>query len=186
MQRKFLEDLKLEKEVIDKIMAENGGDIEKIKSRLEAERDDYKTRLEAAQAALKSFDGVNVEEMKEKIASLTSDMAAKESEFQIKIADMEFNSVLDSAISSSGARNAKALKALLDLDALKESKNQSSDIKAAIEAVKAENDYLFVSKEPFLNPVKDTGTPPSGKKMTLSEAMRYANNHPETDVKTLF
>ncbi len=185
MQRKFLEDLGLEKEVIDKIMSENGSDIEKTKSRLEAERDSYKEQLETAQTALKEFDGVDVKELNGKIAQLTADMAKKESEHQAKIADMEFNSVLDSAISSSGARNAKALKALLDLETLKASKNQTEDIKSAIEAVKAENDYLFASDEPIHNPVRDTGNSPQGTKMTLSEAMQYANAHPNVDVKTL-
>nr|WP_302120761.1 hypothetical protein [Ruminococcus bromii] len=37
MQRKFLEDLGLEKSVVDKILNENGADIEKAKSRLETE-----------------------------------------------------------------------------------------------------------------------------------------------------
>ena len=33
MQRKFLEDLGLEKEIVDKIMSENGSDIEKDKGK---------------------------------------------------------------------------------------------------------------------------------------------------------
>ena len=90
MQRKFLEELGLEKDVIDKIMAENGSDIEKIK----ADRDNYKSQLETAQEALKGFEGVDVKELNGKIAQLNSDLAAKDTEYQQKIADMEFNSVL--------------------------------------------------------------------------------------------
>ena len=37
MQRKFLEDMGLEKDVIDKIMSENGKDIESTKHKLEVE-----------------------------------------------------------------------------------------------------------------------------------------------------
>lgn len=37
MQRKFLEDLGLEKEIVDKIMSENGSDIEKTKARLKVD-----------------------------------------------------------------------------------------------------------------------------------------------------
>ena len=58
---------------------------------------------------------------------------------------MEFNSVLDGAISKSGAKNAKAVKALLDLEALKSSKNQADDITTALETVKSENDFMFTS-----------------------------------------
>ena len=188
MQRKFLEDLGLEKEIVDKIMAENGSDIEKTKSKLETERDSYKEQLETAQNALKEFDGVDVNEMKEKISQLTADMAAKDAEHQARIADIEFNSALDTALTASKARNAKAVKALLDLDKLKTSKNQTEDIKTALEAVKAENDYLFVSEnkgEPF-HPIGADGANVAGdKKMTLTEAMQYANTHPDVDVKTL-
>ncbi len=159
MQRKFLEELIPEKDVIDKIMNENGADIEKTKAKLEAERDNYKSQLEAAQTALKEFDGIDLKELNGKIARLTDDLAAKETEYRNKIADMEFNSVLDEAVSKSGARNAKALKALLNLEELKASKNQSEDISRAIESVWAEKDYMFKSNEPFQNPVKDTENP---------------------------
>ena len=143
MQRKFLEDLGLEKEVIDKIMTENSNDITNTKKKLEAERDNYKEQLETAQTALKDFEGVDVKELNGKISALTADLAKKDSEYQVKIADMEFNSVLDNAITSSKAKNSKAVKALLDLEALKSSKNQSEDIRTALEKVKSENDYLF-------------------------------------------
>ncbi len=143
MQRKFLEDLGLEKEVIDKIMTENGNDVNNAKKKLEAERDNYKEQLETAQTALKDFEGVDVKELNDKIKQLTTDLSAKDSEYQAKIADMEFGSILDAAISSSKAKNAKAVKALLNIDALKASKNQSEDIKNALEKVKSENDYLF-------------------------------------------
>lgn len=106
-------------------------------------RDNYKSQLETAQDALKKFDGVNVEEMKNTIETLNSDLQKKETEYQNKIADMEFNSVLDGAITKSGAKNAKAVKALLDLDTLKNSKNQAEDITKALESVKSENDFMF-------------------------------------------
>lgn len=78
MQRKFLEGLGLEKSIIDKILNENGTDIEKAKERLETERDNYKSQLETAQTALKKFEGVNVEELKGEIEKLNGDLAAKE------------------------------------------------------------------------------------------------------------
>ncbi len=160
MQRKFLEDLGLEKEIVDKILDENGSDLEKAKSKLEAERDNYKSQLETAQNALKEFEGVDVKELQGKIETLNSDLQKKETEYQNKIADMEFNSVLDGAIAKSGARNSKAVKGLLldDLDTLKNSKNQAEDITKALEKIKSENDFMFTSEEPFKNPVGDTGS----------------------------
>ena len=80
MQRKFLEDLGLEKEAIDKIMAENGNDIEAEKKKIgavEAERDDYKQKFETADQSLdelkkKDIDGIEKEltEYKEKYEKL--------------------------------------------------------------------------------------------------------------------
>ena len=87
---------------------------------------------------------------------------AEKQEYQNKIADMEFNAVLESAITKSGAKNPKAVRGLLDLDTLKASKNQADDITKALETVKSENDYMFTSKEPIKNPVKDTGNPQIG------------------------
>jgi hypothetical protein len=174
MQRKFLEDLGLEKSVVDKILNENGADIEKAKSRLETERDNYKSQLETAQTALKKFEGVNVDELKGEIEKLNGDLATKETEYQTRIADMEFNSVLDGAISESGAKNAKAVKALLDLENLKTSKNQADDIKKALEQVKSENGYMFGSDEPFQNPVGATDTGNGGTGSNPLASMRAA------------
>lgn len=148
---------------VTKQIAENYktiAEFDRVKNRLEVERDNYKDSLETAQNTLNEFKGVDVKELNGKISQLTADLAQKDSDYQAKIADMEFNSVLNGAISASGARNATALKALLDVDKLKTSKNQAEDIKTAIEVVKTENDYLFESKEPIKYPVRPTNNPP--------------------------
>lgn len=149
-------------------------------------RDNYKSQLETAQTALKKFEGVDVENLKSEIIKLNTNLKDKETEYQTKIADMEFNSVLDGAISKSGARNATAVKALLDLDSLKTSKNQADDITKALESVKSENGYMFGSDEPFQNPVKGTGNPiPAGitkemfAKMGYSERLNLKKSDPQ-------
>lgn len=131
-------------------------EFDKVKTRLETERDNYKDSYETAQNSLKEFEGVDVKDLNGKIAKLTEDLKQKDADYKAKISDMEFNSVLDNAISASKAKNARALKALLDVDALKASKNQTEDIKSAIDAVKAENGFLFESDEPIKNIVRET------------------------------
>ena len=175
MKREFLEALGLDKEIVDKIMTENGNDINKTKEKLEAERDNYKSQLETAQNALKDFEGVDVKELKGKIDTLTADLTAKETDYQTKLADMEFNSKLDSLITSSGARNAKAVKALLDLESIKSSKNQDTDLQTALEACKKDNEYLFGKDAPINNPVALTGGG-APKTVTGVEAMFLAKN----------
>ena len=171
MKREFLEGLGLEKETIDKIMTENGNDINREK----AKADEYKSQLDTAKETLKGFEGVDVSALQGEITKLNGTLASKEAEYKSKIADMEFDSVLEAAINGSKAKNAKAVKALLDLDTLKSSKNQTEDIKKALEAVKADNDYLFGSDEPILNPVApQSGT--GGKGISGVEAAFLARN----------
>lgn len=139
MKREFLEGLGLEKGIIDQIMTENGNDINREK----AKADEYKSQLDTAKETLKGFEGVDVAKLQGEITKLNADLANKDADYQKKIADMEFSSILDSAITDSKAKNIKAVRALLDIDTLKASKNQSEDIKKAIEEVKTANDYLF-------------------------------------------
>ena len=140
-------------EQINAVLDINSKDIGNAKKKLEIERDTYKDQLETAQNSLKEFEGVDVNELQSKIKTLTSDLETKDTEYQQKIADMEFNSVLDGAISKSGAKNSKAVKVLLDLDALKTSKNQAEDITKALDEIKKDNDYMFTSDDPFQNPI---------------------------------
>lgn len=159
MKRKDLEDLGLEKEAVDKIMDWNGADIEaeKAKSKkLEGERDNYKSQLDTATAELDKFKDMKPEEMQATIEKLQQDLKDKDAEYAAKEADRVFNETLKEAIKKAGGRNDKAVMALLDVDALKASKDQTADIKEAIDAAKKSDAYLFGSDEPFLNPVGPT------------------------------
>ncbi|MFZ5974994.1 MAG: phage scaffolding protein [Bacillota bacterium] len=168
MKREFLEGLKLEKDVIDQIMAEHGRDI----TRLTAERDQYKEQLGAAQAALKNFEGVDVAELKGQISKLTNDLSTKDTEFQQKLADMQFSANLEKAVAGARAKNAKAVMALLDLDALKASKNQDADIAAALAAVKKEAGYLFEAPARVVAPTPGATQNPDDLKNRANEAFR--------------
>lgn len=179
MKREFLEGLELEKEVIDQIMAENGNDIEAEKAKAkaaEADRDNYKEQLDTATAELDKFKDVKPEELQQQITSLQQQLKDKDDEYKAKEADRAFRDSVAEAIKSAEGRNAKAVMALLDLDELKGSKNQKDDIKAAIEAVKADNDYLFGGNEPIQNPTHPTGG--SGGKSGEDSALRAAMGLP--------
>lgn len=163
----------------EKAFSENYKTVAEV-NKITAARDNYKEQLETAQTSLKEFEGIDVKDLQGKITQLTSDLQTKETEYQNKIADMEFTSVLDTAISKSGAKNAKAVKALLDLDTLKKSKNQADDISKALEDIKSENDYMFGSEEPFKNAVRDTGNN-GGNSGSSFDAIRAAMGLPAED-----
>lgn len=159
MKRKFLEDMGLSKEQVDNIMAENGRDIEAIKT----ERDNYKTQLDTAQTTLKSFEGVNVQDLQGKVIKLTADLAANDAEYQKQIADRDFNDLLKTTAEGYKPRDLKAVMPFMDVEKLKASKNQEADIKTALEAVKKDNAYLFQDTQ---IPKVVSYTPGSGGKGT--------------------
>ncbi|MDC7289582.1 phage scaffolding protein [Blautia schinkii] len=156
MKKEVLQELGLTEEQITAVLKENETDLaaeHKKTQSAELERDNYKGQLETAQTALKEFEGVDVKELQGKIQTLTNDMAAKEAEYQGKIADMQFTDLLKGEIQKRGGRNEKAIMGILDVNALKESKDQSKDITAALDAIKESDAYLFGSDEPIDNPV---------------------------------
>lgn len=119
--------------------------------------DDYKSQLDEVQKKLKEFEGVDVKELNGKIADLTKQLSDKDAEYQQQIADRDFTDALKTAITAAGGRSDKAVMAMLDVDALKASKNRDADIKAALEACQKDNGYLFGKDEPIKNPVGPTG-----------------------------
>ena len=160
MKTDFLKGLGLEQDAIDKIMAENGKDVaaEKAKTtKAEGERDNYKSQLETATESLEKFKDVDPAAMQSEIDKLNQQLKDKDAEYAAKEADRIFADTIKEAIKSAGGRNEKAVMAMLDMDALKASKNQSEDIKKALETVKESDAYLFGSDEPFSNPVGPTG-----------------------------
>lgn len=166
MKTEELKELGLEQSVIEKIFAMNGKDVETEKAKTkkaESERDNYKTQLDTAKEALGKFDGVNVEELKGQITKLQGDLKAKDDEYAAKEAARAFDDTLNAAIKAAGGKSEKAIAALLDIDALRASKNQGEDIKAAIEAVKKSDAYMFGSGEPHKNAVGATGGAGSGE-----------------------
>lgn len=163
MKRKNLEDLGLEKEAIDKIMDWNGADIEAEKAKVktaESERDNYKSQLDTATAELDKFKDMKPEEMQTTITKLRQDLKDRDAEYAAKEADRIFNDTLKEAIKNAGGRNERAVMALLDIDTLKASKDQSADIKKALDAAKESDGYLFGKDEPINNPVGPTGGNP--------------------------
>ncbi|MCG4661070.1 phage scaffolding protein [[Clostridium] innocuum] len=168
MKRKFLEDLKLEKETIDKIMDEHGKDVTKLTT----ERDNFKNQYETAQTALKGFEGVDVNELQTKISTLNTQLANKDTEWQGKLDELEFSGLLKDAVKGAGARNDKAVIALLDVANLKKSKNRQADIITALEAVKKDNGFLFEDDDPQnVNLGGNHNNKPETKELTWESAL---------------
>lgn len=171
MKREFLQNFKvgdqpLPKEVIDAIMDEKGRDIEAAKKPF-ADYDSIKTQLQTARDGLKAFEGVDVENLQGQIKKLQGDLDAKDKAHQAELAELAFNGTLKDAITAAKGRNAGAIIGALGADkvaALKESKDQTKDIAAALEGLKKDSGYLFESEQTPPPYAAGTGStpPPAG------------------------
>ena len=183
MKREFLQNLKvgdqaLPKEIIDAIMDENGKDIEAAKKPF-ADYEAIKERLKTAEDGLKAFDGVYVKDLQGKIDTLKGQLSDKDKEWQAKLDNMAFDGRVKDAITAAKGRNAKAISALLDIEALRTSKNQEADIKAALEALKKDSGYLFDDEQipPHYAPGTGAhGSQTGGAPESLAGALRAKYN----------
>lgn len=163
--------------VIDKIMALHGSDIEAHKTKLtavEAERDGLRTQLTEASQTIDGFKALNIDqikaaadEWKAKAEKATADAAAQ-------MSALKFDHALEAALTGEKAKNLKAVRALLQMDALKLNEADGSilGLKEQIEKVKADNDYLFDSGEPAPQLTLGGGTKPITQMSTFEAAAR--------------
>lgn len=147
MKTEFLQNFKvgdqpLTKEIIDAILAENGRDIEAAKKPF-ADYESIKEQLQTAKDGLKAFEGVDVAQLQGEITKLQGQLTQKDTEWQAKVDTLNFEAKVKDAITAAKGKSAKAISALLDMEALKASKNQDADLKAALEALQKDSGYLF-------------------------------------------
>lgn len=147
MKREFLQNIKvgdaaLSKEIVDLIMEENGKDIEAVKAKF-ADYDSIKEQLVEANKQIEGFKGMDIDGVRKAAEEWKQKAEQAEKDAAQKIADMQFESSIKEAIAAAKGKSSKAIAALLDVDTLKQSKNQTEDIKKALESLKKDNDYLF-------------------------------------------
>lgn len=126
-------------EQLNWIMQENGNDVNREKAAataLQAQLDNANAQLKTAQDGLKAFDGVDVAGLQEQVTKLKADMKAQAEGFA-------FDNALDAAILGKKGRSVKAVRALLDLDALKGSADRSTDIAKALDDAAKANPWAF-------------------------------------------
>ena len=130
----------------DKAVAENyktAAEFEKKVNRLTEDLNAEKKRADTAVETLKGFEGKDFDAITRDRDKWKKDYEDTVAAHQKEQEDREFNSVLEAAITDAKGKNAKAIMALMDLDKLRGSKNQEKDIKAALDAMRNENGYLF-------------------------------------------
>jgi chromosome segregation ATPase len=202
MKRKFLEDLGLEKEMIDKIIDENSADIGKAKGELESIKEKLSTtekELESTKKLVTERDGQleqlknssgDVESLKKQIETLQNDNKAKDEAHAAEIKQLKIDAAVDTAISNAKGKNAKAIKALLDLENAE--LDEDGTVKGLADQIKAlqtaeDSKFLFGSSTMKGAKTGESGNDDGDKgvdtsKMTYSELAAYMAEHPEAKI----
>lgn len=143
--------LGITEEQIGEIFKLHGLVVNPIKQELDTKETELTTlqgQLTTANKQIEDFKDLNVEEIQKKVEDYKKDYEALEVKAKQDLDSVKFEHTLELALKDAKAKNVKAVKALLDTDSLKESKNREEDIKAAIKATSEENDYLFEDIKP--------------------------------------
>ena len=163
MKRETLKDMGLAAEQVDKIMELNGVDIEKAKGKaneLATENTELKAQLKK-----RDDDLVELRKSVKDNETLSADFKALQEKYKNDRADLEkqvaqvkLTSALDMGLSGAKVRNAKALKGLLDLDAIKlDDAGKLTGLDDRLKAIRKSDPYLFDEGE------KQDYTPASGE-----------------------
>ena len=196
MKRKFLEDLGLEKEAIDKIMAENGNDVNAAK----ADYDALKQQLEAANTQVQERDSQleqlknatgDVEAMKQQIATLQAENKTAKEKYEADLKDLKLAAAIKMALGNS-AHDAELVAGLFDKAKLILSEDgQVTGLEDQLKAIKKEKAFLFKEEKAPQQikggkPAEGRGTPPADKKpseMTYSEMCKYLEANPGATIE---
>lgn len=151
MNRKFLEELGIEKETIDKIMSKNGEDIEAHK-KLMAEKDakigELENNIKERDKDIDNLKNATDKVSKEDYEALQSKYKDLEKTSKENVANVTKNFLVDKILSSSKAKNIEVLKKQIDFDKVTLEGEEIKGLNEQIEALQKSDSYLFKSDEP--------------------------------------
>ena len=152
MNREFLRSLELEDGVVESIMAKHGATVKEINDQLNTQKTkaesleeqitERDTDLKALREQLKDHEGANTE-----LESLQSKYDEETQKLQSQLEQNKKMNEIRLAINKSGARNEKAILALLDLEEVKVNDDGVQGLKEQIDSIKESDNYLFESVE---------------------------------------
>ena len=185
MKRKFLEDLGLEADAVEKIMTENGNDINTLKAQI----DNLNSQI--------SVKDITIKEKSDKIAELekvdveaikTAEYERGKAEGSKEIEVFKKQNALDKALQGYKAKDTSILSKMLDMEKVKF--NDKFEIVEGLEEqitpLKESHDYLFESDKPLpkftggINPPKGNAiTKEAFQKMSYKDRVALKNEQPE-------
>lgn len=95
----------------------------------------------------KSYDGVDVQELRNKINTLTNDIENQKTTYEVQISKMNLDSVLNAKAKEYGCKDFDLAKSQFNYDDLLKSKDQTNDIDKAFKTLKENKPILFEEKQ---------------------------------------
>lgn len=146
MKREFLKAMGITDEQIDKIMDEHG----KTTNSLKTENETYKTELNStkeqlseANKAIDSYKGMNIEDIKKSAEDYKTKYEESEKINKEAIEKLKLDHAIENRLIKEGAKNTKAVKAILDLSNIKLENDNLVGFDDLIKASKENDPYLY-------------------------------------------
>ena len=180
MKRDFLESLGLESEVIDKIMKENGKDIEGVKAKF-SDYDDIKKQLETANTTLEKFK--DYDQTKADVEKYKAELKKSQEESVAKIAAMERSAKVGDFLSDKKFVNSithDAVKKQL-ADMLTDEKNAGKSLKDLFDEITKDQADILKDDNAPTPPVVPAMSGKSGKSDDDAQARAVMGLPPKKD-----
>lgn len=153
-----------DEDLIQKIIVLHGKDIEKFKSDLEIgtkKIDNLSQQLEKANETISTFKEMDVDKIKAAADEWKTKAEQIQQDAEAEIQKLTFNNTLDRSLMEAKPKSLKAVKALLDMENLKMSKEgEIVGLSDQLAKLSTEHDYLFDSGKPvpkIIDQTKNSG-----------------------------
>lgn len=180
MKREFLKDLGLESEIIDKIMAQYGADVEKLKAENSAQAENIKAlnlELENKNSEINGLTSQNKEldDLKQRFSQIQEQKKIAEDKFNADLRELKIKNALEKELTKAKAKNQQVIMPLL-ADFIKNAEiDENDNIKGLDQKIRElsecdETSFLFNK-----NPVIITGQTPGTKadNVTTEQTVDY-------------
>ena len=132
-------------EQLDSIMKLHGDSVTEYKVKVASLENEIEVKngvIEGKNTKISELEGIDIEKIKKDEFERGRAESAKE------IEDFKFSQAIDSELTKAGAKNTKALKALLDTENIKFENGALEGLSEQLEQIKAENGFLFDDSTP--------------------------------------
>lgn len=153
MERKVLEEMGLEKDQINTIMADYGKSVNSLKEQvdtLRTERDTFKSQVDSSNKQLEELKGkiTNNDKAKQTIADLQQQLKESEATAKAELLSVKKTNAINNALRDAKVRDTKAIMPFINTDEVKFNDDGLTGLKDQLESLKKEKGFLFENAEP--------------------------------------